>query len=109
MSKFNSSGSCSTAGCGSRWASSQIRTGNLAYQVAAEVRRLQVQFQGDLTQQVQRRARGEVHVEDFVQAGVERGGEHARSGGLACAHFAGDQTHAVMLRQELQPRLDLIP
>jgi hypothetical protein len=38
--------------------------GNLAHQVAAEVRRLQVQFQDDLAQQVQRRARREVHVEE---------------------------------------------
>jgi len=30
--------------------------GNLAHQVATEVRRLQVQFQSELTQQVQRRA-----------------------------------------------------
>jgi hypothetical protein len=27
MSKFNSSGSCTRAGCGSKWASSQIRMG----------------------------------------------------------------------------------
>jgi hypothetical protein len=52
--------------------------GNLTHQVAAKVRRLQVQFQGDLAQQVQRRARGEVYVEDLVQAAVERGGEHPR-------------------------------
>src|SRR5580700_777962 len=83
--------------------------GNLAHQVTAEVRRLQVQFQGDLTQQVQRRARGKVHVEDLVQAAIERRGEHAGGGGLAGAHFAGDQTYAVMLSQELQPRLDLVP
>src|SRR5205823_11097475 len=83
--------------------------GNLAHQVATEVRRLQVQFQGDLAQQVQRRARGKVHVEDLVEAWIERSGEHARGGGLACAHFAGDQTYAVMLSQELQPRPDLVP
>ena len=83
--------------------------GNLAYQVAAEVCRLQVQLQGDLAQQVQRRTRGEVHVEDLVKAGVERGCEHARGGGFAGAHFAGDQTDAVMLGQKVQPRLDLIP
>ncbi len=40
---------------------------------------------------------------------MERGGEHARGGGFARAHFACDQTHAVMLSQELQPRLDLVP
>ena len=83
--------------------------GNLAHQVAAVVRRLQVQFQGDLAQQVQRRARGPVHVEDLVEAGIERGGEHARGGGLAGAHFAGEQADAVMLDQKLQPRLDLVP
>src|SRR5580658_2415021 len=83
--------------------------GDLTHQVAAKVRRLQVQFQGDLTQQVQRRTRGEVYVEDLVQAAIERGGEYARGSGLARAHFAGDQTYAVMLGQELQPRLDLSP
>ena len=50
-----------------------------------------------------------MYVEDLVQAGIERSGEHARSGGLAGAHLAGDQAHAVMLGQKLQPRLDLIP
>src|SRR5580658_4593964 len=84
-------------------------SGDLAHQVAAEVCRLQVQFQGDLTQQVQRRARGEVDVEDLVQTAIEGGGEHARGGGLTCAHFAGDQAGAVMLSQELEPRLDLVP
>src|SRR5580704_1182276 len=83
--------------------------GNLAYQIAAEVRRRQVQFERDLAEQVQCRARGKVHVENLVQAGVERGGEHARGGGLASAHFAGDQAHAMMLRQKLQSCLDLIP
>ena len=83
--------------------------GDLAHQVAAEVRRLQVQFQGDLAQQVQRRAGGEVQVEDLVEVGIERGGEDARGGGLAGAHFAGEQADAVMLRQKLEPRLDLIP
>jgi hypothetical protein len=33
-----------------------------------------------------------MHVENLVQAGIERGGEHACGSGLACAHFAGDQT-----------------
>ena len=83
--------------------------GDLAHQVTAKMRRLEVQFECDLAQQVQRRAGREVHVENLVEAGVERGGEHARSGGLAGAHFAGDQAHAVMLSQELQPGLDLIP
>ncbi len=50
-----------------------------------------------------------MHIEDLVQAGVERGGEHARGGGLARTHFAGEQTHTVMLSQKLQPRLDLVP
>jgi len=83
--------------------------GDLAYQVAAKVSRLQVQFERDLAEQVQRRAGGEVHVENLVEAGVERGSEHARGGGLAGPHFAGDQSHAVMLGQKLQPRLKLVP
>src|SRR5580700_9790617 len=50
-----------------------------------------------------------MHVENLVEAGIERGGEHARSSGLAGAYLAGDQAHAVMLSEKLQPRLDLIP
>src|SRR5580698_873409 len=50
-----------------------------------------------------------MHVENLVEAGVERGGEDARGCGLAGAHFAGDQADAVMLRQKLQSCLDLIP
>src|ERR1035437_2895771 len=83
--------------------------GHLAHQVAAEVRRFQIQFQSDLAEQVQRGARGEVYVEDLVQAGVEGSGEYARGGGLAGAYFAGEQPHTVMLSQELQPRFDLVP
>ena len=82
---------------------------NLAHQVAAEVRRFQVQFQSDLAEQVERGARGEVHVEDLVQAGVEGRGEYPRSGGFTRAHFAGEQPHTVMLGQKLQPRFDLVP
>ena len=40
--------------------------GDLAHQVAAKVGRFQIQFQGDLTEQVERGAGGEVHVEDLV-------------------------------------------
>ena len=36
-----------------------------------------------------------MRVEDLVQAGVERGGEHARGSGLAGAHFAGNQAHTL--------------
>jgi hypothetical protein len=83
--------------------------GDLAAQIAAPARRFQVQLQRHLAQQVQRRAGGEVHVQDLVQVGIERGGEDARGGGLAGTHFAGDQAHAVMLGQELQPCFDLVP
>ena len=77
-----------------------MASADLAHQVAAEVRRLQIQFQGDLAQQVQRRAGGEVHIEDLIEVGIERGGEDARGGGLAGADFAGEQARAVMLRPE---------
>ncbi len=50
-----------------------------------------------------------MNVEDLVQAGVEGSGEDARGGGFTRAHFAGDQPHAVMLGQKLQPRFDLVP
>src|SRR5206468_11310370 len=78
-------------------------------QVAAEVCRLQIQLPRHLAQQIQRRARGEVYVQDLVQIGMEGGGEGARGCGFARAHFAGEQAHAVMLGQELEPRFDLIP
>src|SRR5262249_29222098 len=83
--------------------------GDLAHQVAAEVRRLQIQFQSDLAQQVQRRAGGEMDIENLVEAGLARAGEATGRGGFSRANLAGDQAHAVMLRQKLQPRLDLIP
>ena len=70
MSKFNSSGSCSSAGWRQQvgFVADQngmlllalVQThdgfGDLAHQVAAEVRRFQIQFQRNLAQQVQRRA-----------------------------------------------------
>ena len=50
-----------------------------------------------------------MQIEDLIQVGIEPGGEGAGGGGLAGAHFAGEQTGAVMLDQELEPRLDLSP
>src|ERR1035438_2780601 len=83
--------------------------GDLAHQVAAVVRRLQVQFQGQLTEQIQSRPGAPVQIEDFIQVGIESGGEAAGGGTLAGADFDGEQTGAVMLDQELEPRLDLGP
>ena len=83
--------------------------GDLAHQVAAVVRRDQVQFQGQLAQQVESRSRGPVQVQDLIEIGIEAGGEGARRGGFAGAHFAGEQAGAVMIDQELEPRLDLGP
>jgi hypothetical protein len=40
--------------------------GNLAHQVATEVRRLEVQRQCDLAQQIERRAGSEVDIEDLL-------------------------------------------
>jgi len=50
-----------------------------------------------------------VDIEDLVETGVQRGGEHARGGGLTRAHFAGEQARAGMLGQEFEPGLDLLP
>src|SRR6266849_5821274 len=85
------------------------RIRDLMRQIAPPVRRFQIQLQSHLAQQIQRRAGGEVHVQDLVEVGVQRGGEGARGGGLARAHFAGEQAHAVVIGQELEPRFNLIP
>src|SRR5215467_1210886 len=50
-----------------------------------------------------------MQVENLKKIGIEAGGEGARSGGLACAHFAGEQAGALMIDQELEPRLHLHP
>jgi hypothetical protein len=83
--------------------------GNLAHQVAPRTGGRQVQFQRDLTHQVERRAGGEVYIEDLVLIGRQGAGEDARGGGLARADFAGQQSDTVVLRQKLQPRFDVIP
>src|SRR5712692_5609093 len=83
--------------------------GDLAYQVAPIVRRDQVQFQSELPQQVERRSAGPVQVQDLIEIRIEASGEGARRGGFAGAHFAGEQTGAVMIDQELEPRLHLGP
>lgn len=83
--------------------------GDLARQVAAVVRRFQIQLQRQLPEQVQRRSGGPVQIEDLIQVRMERGGEGAGGGGLARADLAGEQTGAVMIGQKLQPRFGLIP
>src|SRR2546426_8501666 len=83
--------------------------GDLAHQVAAVVRRFQVQFQSQLAEQIQGRPGAPVQIEDFIQVGIESGGEGAGGGGLAGADFPGEQAGAVMLDQKLEPRLDLGP
>ena len=83
--------------------------GDLAHQVAPVVRRDQVQFQRELPQQVESRPAGPVQVQDLIEIGIEAGGEGARGGGFAGAHFAGEQAGAVMIDQELKPRLHLGP
>ncbi len=49
-----------------------------------------------------------MHVNNLVEVGIERGGEQARGGTLAGTHFAGEQPHAVVLREELEPHFDLL-
>ena len=50
-----------------------------------------------------------MQVQDLIEIGIEAGGEGARRGGLAGAHFAGEQAGAVMIDQKLEPRLHLGP
>src|SRR5919109_1519867 len=82
---------------------------DLARQIAAIVRRLQIEFQRHLAEQIEGRARRPVQIHHFEQIGIQRGGEAARRGALARTDFAGEQPRAVMLHQKLEPRLDLIP
>src|SRR5664279_6513872 len=82
---------------------------DLSHQVAAVVCRLQIQLQGQLAEQVQSRPGAPVQIEDFIQVGIESGGEGAGGGGFAGADFPGEQTGAVMLDQKLEARLDLSP
>jgi hypothetical protein len=48
-------------------------------------------------------------LENLVEIGIQRRGEHPRGGGLPRAHFTGEQAHAGMLGEELEPGLDLLP
>src|ERR1700694_2657951 len=82
---------------------------DLAHQVAPVVRRDQVQFQRELPQQVESRSAGPVQIQDLIEIGIEAGGKGARRGGFAGAYFSGEQTGAVMIHQELKPRLHLGP
>src|SRR5207247_2302576 len=83
--------------------------GDLAHQIAAVVRRFQIQFQGDLAEQIQSRSRGPVQIQDLIEVGIEASGEGAGRGRFTSAHFAGQQAGAVMIDQELEARLDLVP
>ena len=50
-----------------------------------------------------------MQIQDLIEVGIEAGGEGAGRGGFAGADFAGEQAGAVMIDQELEPRLDLGP
>src|SRR5215469_12966457 len=69
----------------------------------------EIQFAGQLAQQVQGGSGSPVQVEDLEQTGVQGGDEGASSGGLAGSHFTGQQADGVMLHEELQSGVDLIP
>ena len=81
--------------------------GDLAHQVAAVVRRFEVEFQGQLAEQIQSGPGSPVQIQDLVEVGIESGGEGAGGGGLAGADFAGEQTGAVVIGQKLEPCLGL--
>lgn len=83
--------------------------GDLAHQVAAVMGGFQIQFHGQEAEQIQGGAAGPVQVKDLIEIGIKGGGEGAGGGGLAGADFAGEQTGAVVIDQELQPGLDLVP
>src|SRR5450755_3957364 len=74
--------------------------GDLPHQIATTVRRLQVQSQCDLPQQIQSRACREVNIENLEQVRVERSSEQARGRGLASAYLTCKQTGARMTREQ---------
>ena len=75
---------------------------DLTHQVAAVVRRFEVQFQGQLAKEIQSGPGSPVQIQDLVEAGIEPRGEGAGGGGLAGADFAGEQTGAVVIGQKLE-------
>src|SRR5580698_4064152 len=82
---------------------------DLTHQIAAKVRRFEVEGQRNLAQQVERSPGGVMNVQGFIKVGIERRREHTRRRRLAGPDFAGKQTNTVMLREKLQPRVDLLP
>jgi len=82
---------------------------DLAHQIAAIMRRLQVQFAGQLEEKIQNRAGGSVQIENLIEVRVEAGGEGAGGGGLARSHLAGEQTCGLVIDQKLQSSLELSP
>src|SRR5690349_22698892 len=50
-----------------------------------------------------------MQVQDLIEIGIESGGEGAGRGRFAGAHFAGQQAGAVMIDQELESCLNLVP
>src|SRR5258708_27798192 len=81
--------------------------GDLAHQISAVVRWLEVELQGQLAKEIQSGAGSPMDIQDLIEAGIESGGEGAGGGGLACADFAGEQTGAVMIGQKLESRFGL--
>jgi hypothetical protein len=81
--------------------------GDLAHQVAAVVRRFEIEFEGQLAEQVQSGAGSPVQIQDLVEAGIECRSEGAGGGGLAGANFAGEQTGAVVIGEKLESCLGL--
>ena len=50
-----------------------------------------------------------MQIQDLIKVGIEGGGEGTSRGRFAGADLAGEQTGAMMLDQELEARLDLVP
>ena len=50
-----------------------------------------------------------MQIQNLIKIGIETGGKGARRGGFAGAYFARQQAGTVMIDQELEPRLHLVP
>src|SRR5215831_19102450 len=83
--------------------------GYLAHEIAAVMRWLEIQLEGQLAEQIQSRSRRPVQIQDLIEVGIEAGAESAGRGGFAGAYFAGQQPGAMMIHQELETHLDLVP
>jgi len=85
------------------------RLRDLSGEIAAVMRRFQIQTTGNLAQQVQRRTRRPVQVDHLKEARVQSGKPVPGGRGFTGTDLAGQQPRASVVDQKLQSRLNLLP